>query len=610
MKLLNPWSLLWFAPLAAAIIFLYLLKLRRIPRVVSSVLLWMHLAADLQANAPFQKLRRNLLLFIQLLALAVVVAALGRPFVRAAGFEGQSIVLVMDASASMKAKDVSGTRFGEAKRIVLKSVDDLGRGDTMMVIVATAKTNVVMPFTSDKRALATAINALECKDTTTHLEDALRLADSMCARRKSAQIVVLSDGAFAPVANPIVSRAKLSFVKIGKRADNVAITSLGARRVMSGAAGYELFVGTHNFSGENKTFTIEVSRGEQLLDAREQTLAPNLRGAEVFNLPASAAGLVTVKLDNKDDLEADNSATVLLAQMTQASVLLITKGDLFLERALSLDPALNVSKAVTVPATAKSYDLVVVEGLDNLALPRARGYLFINATGPQAPAEPGETVPGPTIVDWSRDDPVMRYLDFAGLHIAEARTAQLRPWAHALAETQSGALIAAGQHAGARSVWVGWDLLRSDFPLRVGFPIFLANCVDWLAGSAGGNEQLVASPGEAITLPATSAVKLQLTYPSGRTAEIANDKGPLMIEDTEAAGVYTVTGKGYRRQFAVNLLNREESNTKPAEQMALGGRTVTGARGSVQSNKELWRWLILLALVLVSLEWIIFHKRP
>ena len=91
--------------LAVPIILLYLLKMRREPAVVSSTLLWQQALADLRANTPFQRLRHNLLLILQLLALALLVAALCRPILRAAGVAGDQVVVVLDASASMQAAD-------------------------------------------------------------------------------------------------------------------------------------------------------------------------------------------------------------------------------------------------------------------------------------------------------------------------------------------------------------------------------------------------------------------------------------------------------------------------------------------------------------------------
>src|SRR4051812_4485587 len=103
MTFFNPLNLLWLLPMAGLIFLMYLLKLRRKDVVVSSTFLWRQVIHDVQANAPFQKLRKNLLLFLQLAAVALLVFAIARPFFRTRGLGGRSVVIVMDTSASMAA---------------------------------------------------------------------------------------------------------------------------------------------------------------------------------------------------------------------------------------------------------------------------------------------------------------------------------------------------------------------------------------------------------------------------------------------------------------------------------------------------------------------------
>src|SRR5881227_303379 len=117
---LNPLPAVIAAAIAIpALLVLYFLKLRRREMAVSSTLLWRKAIQDLQVNAPFQKLRRNLLLFLQMLLLLLLVLALSRPIVNYSPGAGKMTVILVDRSASMSSKDIDDgktTRLDEAKR--------------------------------------------------------------------------------------------------------------------------------------------------------------------------------------------------------------------------------------------------------------------------------------------------------------------------------------------------------------------------------------------------------------------------------------------------------------------------------------------------------------
>src|ERR1700726_3571497 len=86
------------AGIPVAIIALYFLKLRRRPVQVPSTLLWRRSLEDLHVNSLFQRLRKNLLLFLQLLAVLLAMLARTGPHIKGTGGQGQRFVLMIDTS--------------------------------------------------------------------------------------------------------------------------------------------------------------------------------------------------------------------------------------------------------------------------------------------------------------------------------------------------------------------------------------------------------------------------------------------------------------------------------------------------------------------------------
>src|SRR5207237_7213107 len=120
----------------------YLLKRKRVVRLVSSTLLWQKFLAETQASAPFQRLRHNWLLLLQLLMLALVVLALSRPYFSGRLAGGNLQVVILDASASMQSTDETPSRFEKARAEALKLVNSLRDTDRMVVLLAAAVTEV------------------------------------------------------------------------------------------------------------------------------------------------------------------------------------------------------------------------------------------------------------------------------------------------------------------------------------------------------------------------------------------------------------------------------------------------------------------------------------
>jgi len=593
-------------------VLLYLLKLKRKERIVSSVMLWRDAVADIQANSPFQKLKKSLLLLLQLLIVLALVAAAARPYVRTRGISENKIVVILDASASMQSTDVAGSRFESAKSRALDVVRRMGPGDSMLVIIAGAKTRVVASFTSDKRALADTISSLRSVDTPCNMRQAIVLALSLVAgkSRTPPRIVILSDGGFGEFTDLSASNAGIAFIRIGRRSDNVAITGLSSRKTLSGEQ--QVFIGMSNFSDRERRFNLEIYLDNQLLDIREEALAAGASRQEILGGVDTLSGRVTAKLDISDDLAADNSGSVYLAKPRKIAVLMVSKGNVFLQNALNLDPRIQLARADAVPADLKDgkYDLVVFDGIKPPAsLPRG-GYLLINTSAAQGPADIGPAVARPSIVDFARSHPASAYVDFANVTIAEAHYLRPKPWASTIVEGESGVLGVAGSKGGRNFVQLSWDILESDFPLRVGFPIFITNCLDWLAasGGVGSGESIRTGQPMYIDVPPNTR-EVAVTGPDGRKQVLAVTQTPMVYDDTDLAGVYQVCGKGIQKEFACNLSSSAESNTKPRDVLCIGEKRFSASTEAVRTNREFYGLLIVVALAVLMFEWYAYHRR-
>ena len=176
-----------------ALVILYFLKLRRRTVEISSTLLWKKAIQDLQANAPFQRLRRNILLFLQLLVLGAALLALAQPQTSEERSIGNRLVLLIDRSASMGSTDTEdgSTRLEAAKERAIEivramrepDVFDRGDADEAMVVAFDTDAEILARFTSDKDELVRAIRGVEQTDAPSSIAEAFRLAQAQRPRR-------------------------------------------------------------------------------------------------------------------------------------------------------------------------------------------------------------------------------------------------------------------------------------------------------------------------------------------------------------------------------------------------------------------------------------------
>src|SRR5438034_217036 len=360
MKFLTP-AAFWFAAAIPVVILFYLLKRKRVVRLVSSTLLWQKFLAETQASAPFQRLRYNWLLILQLLMLALAIFALARPYFSGRLAGGNLQVLILDASASMQCTDETPSRFEKARAEALKLVNSLRDTDRMVVLLAAAVTEVKQSETSEKSLLRRAIESCRVTDSPTRLVEALKMAESLTRDKTGAEVHLFSDGA-APGLSEIENKGlRLVYHVVGQRANNLGIVSLDVRPNPEDASRRAIFTSVANSSPDEQKTEIELRFDDQLLETKSITIPATNTAPVVFLATQPHDGVFSVRISARDDLAADNQASIVSVLPQPVKVLLVTHGNRLLEKALKAAGKVELSVASDVTESKPIIDLVVLE---------------------------------------------------------------------------------------------------------------------------------------------------------------------------------------------------------------------------------------------------------
>src|SRR2546422_2529325 len=608
MSFLSPFALALFA-LSVPLVLLYFLKVRRRERTVSSLLLWPTSLRDREASTFFQRLHRDPLLLLQLLALLALALAVARPVATVMGQGARKVVVVLDTSASMKARDVSPSRFEAARAGAAALVRGLGEGAEVMVIEAGVQPKVTAALARDRERALAAIRAAQARDLPTRVLEAVRTARALVAAEPRAEIHVFTDGAFTLPQSQDVADPRVRWVGVGRHGQNVAITSLSIRKNYYGAFDYQAFVALVNYSVEPQTFSFRLDLDGKSIAEKEVTLEPSVRRSMVLPFSHSGGGTVTARLRIDDDLAVDNTAYAVLPPPRKMAVLLVSAGNLFLEKVLRTDP--QVSLEVRTPDQYQGgmgdADVVV---LDSVTPPRVGPgrFIFVNAVPPDVPLEVLGRLERPTIMDWDRAHPVMRHVEFAKVTIEDAM--RIRPLAagRSVVEAVGGSLIYALEEPDRKALFIGFDLFKTDFPLRIAFPLVLSNTLRWLHPAGLGQSRFQFAAGQPILLPAPHGVTtVTVTTPSGRVVQGRVTRGMVSFTETDDTGIYTLSTSRGETRVAVNLADADESNLVPHPLPASSGHGPAAAPVPVQ--RELWPLFVILAVVLLAGEGLLYWRR-
>lgn len=600
MNLQQPGALVWLLPLGGAILVLYLLKMRRRDVRVPASFLWPAKTEEVRANALFQRLRLNWLLFLQLLILSLVTMALARPQTKQSGLAGEITVFVIDASASMGATDVSPTRFDRAQQLAIDSIRAAKAGDRFAVIEAGPTPRVVASLSGDAHRTTSSVVGMKRFDSESDMGEALRLASALVGGYDGARIVLLSDGCFEPVTNFSRGKAAVIYQQIGTKSSNLAVSALGTAETPKGR---QLFVGVKNYGLVDMQATVTLFADGNPISSEKIEAKQGLQWGKTIQVPTTGKVYEARVESDRDLLASDNYGVALADPGSVLRVLLVSQDDPFLERALALDPRVTLDKATAVPSDTSIYDIVVFDGVTEQPV-KARGVLTFGGAGETSPVVLKGRGKSPAFVSEAKT-PLMNGVSFDNLFQQSSFVVAPKGSAEVVATTTEGPLVVQRKSSALNQVYVSFEPLKSDFPLQVSFPIFIANCLDFLGGKEAANFLAVRAGS---IFPLTGAGQATLVDPAGAAHNYNFKNNSSVVRDIAVVGKYSLRYNQRQVPLYAYLRSDRESKIEPAKDISLQGGRVQ-AQQSPTRFADFWRPLILLSLLVLAGEWWLFARR-
>jgi hypothetical protein len=591
--------------LALVIVALYLRRPRRRSLEVSTLLFWRRVLEREPHRRFLGRLRNPLSLLLQLLIFLLLLLALARPQ-EALPRGRQSTVIVLDARARMQAPDV----FRDAVLAAQDIVSRLAPNDEVAILALEGPPKIVSPFSNDGRDLRRKLALLVPSDAGGNMEETLLLARRLLdAKPGDKRLVIISDRK-----TPVAGDAEQ--IAVGQARENVGILAFAQRALPISPQSAEIFVKLGNFSSSARTAEIEFSLDGRPFDLQRFQIGPGDNGNLSAVVPketlASGDGLLVARLTSGDAQAFDDIAYAALPTGQRLRVLLIGEDDPFLENALKADPSLAVE--MLKPELWRSemgadFDAVVFDKWlpeDATLETLGRGSFFFFGRSPFDVA--GEEIRTASLESAGSESPLLWNVDIEAIRLARASRLSIpnsEQWRASVPVESAGEpmVMALEGPQGVRLVAAAFAVADSNFPLRVGFPLFVSNVVHWLAGRRSETEAKLKAGQTFIPLGGERISPNPVSQ-----GNQAKDQPPPLIEGPlklAKNGFYDVSGPFRSRWLAINTGDAAESDLRTAESTTDNIPMLSRSWGALQS----WRWLALAATVLIVTEWFLHHRR-
>lgn len=583
------------------IIILYIMKQKREKVVVSSHMLWQKVLHDMQAATPWQKLRKNLLLFLQLLCAVLVVLALSGFALKSGVHTSQPVIIAIDSSLSMLSTDVKPTRLDAAKKDAQKYAGELPPGTPVTIVNLNREPDVLLYASDSENEIRASIESIEQTKTYTDVRRAEELLLSLKNRQPDALIVLFSD---MPVR---VGNEEVQFSNYKKQSGNVAVVRFTHAFREDGITAMSIL---RNQGDSDSEVSVSLYGDDSFIDSQLVTVLKNgTRTVWWSSVPSSVKTLHCV-IDTEDILEADNHAYDTVYSGEPVKVLLVTQGNYFLEKVFSVIEGIEFTRTLPDEITEyKGYDLYVLDGVVPDKLPEDGNVVVFNPV-PNNHFAVGGWMDTPVI--GPSEHVIFKHLENPGFSVGRTRIIEKPDWAETIIEYNGNPVIFEGLINSTRILVFGFNIYETDLPVRTEYPIIISNILSEYSPASGTRISgiVTGEPVRFMLQPGT--VKASVITPDGRSIDIAPPVPPQPFIQTGEPGIYKVLQDNSINDaesfFVVNLPDERQM-----ENVETAAVETSGSEGTVipfRENVKLFNLpLLFAALLILVIEWWFYANR-
>jgi len=532
---------------------LFLKSKRTLP--VTTLFIWEKFHEERKSkNFTFNRLRKDISLLLQILFVILSTVALSQPAFLKENKEADRVVFIIDSSISMNAGTEDNQRISLARKKAIQLLKGDHKSNRVMIVKATSDPEIIHHYSLETNQLVNAVRSISATDTIANLNQAITMVFSL--KEVPSKIVVFTSKLPDKIHSNSTETDIIKWVSVGNILDNnVKISNLDIRQDFSTNRSYQTFLQITNDSDQKQHFELKVFHDEELYEVRDVVMTPRESKALLFSLGQIREGLIRINIDVNDDLVTDNEVFILLEPDRRLSVLLVTSGNSFLENVLTLHESVDIDLCESAnfddKINTENYDVVIYDNVAKAFNVFTNSILICSKENEYMDAEKG--IVYPELLNFNHGHKSLNGLDLSNLSVFKSYILNVPDWGEALVESEHGALMFCGERDNKKLLVIGFDLMQSNFPLEIAFPVFVSRMISWFKDYEHKN-WIMAGDTFQYTIADTSAENsVIVTKPDGRQL-VHNVKNNLVaITDTLNTGVYKIEGDTFQKRFVVNF---------------------------------------------------------